>query len=510
MSENTQEESFFERFLGAIFNKKDPEAIKKRQLKQIAKSLSKTRYKFYKPSSDQILPSFAKFFYEIYKAVSPSQLMFNTQQNPNAYKTMVVDYALSEEQKQMLEMLTEESITTMSSNMPFDQLQKKIKECISLVSSNFTKDKINQIDALYSKLMIFKSICTFDFYFLLKKFDSTLHENEFSSNPNFNTIDASYISEDLKDFVSVAWTLPLNEDWTDVMQYLKTTRGVEPIKPVQWTKIVSRLKQIRISGAFEMMIQLITKDPKFEPKVEMKTERIVESYIEKIKTQAQLTVKKLENEQKNSKIDSLVTQIFNSSAVFSTKYYTEAASAIFAKRGYQGYEYARPLNYLKAFLVEYVKKDVREFSDLVLIRGKWSAQELSQKMSNDFNFLMETSEKIINFDKKHNEENGEIGMKLKMLLPRADRDKESANIIRTTFRDSNSIAKEFLVTTTRTLVAFAKTTKSVIEDYKKQRPELITNWKELERFTEHPISELSVGVYKKIYLFVNLMQSYLQ
>ena len=34
----------------------------------------------------------------------------------------------------------------------------------------------------------------------------------------------------------------------------------------------------------------------------------------------------------------------------------------------------------------------------------------------------------------------------------------------------------------------------------------MTNWKELERFAETPIKELSVNVYKKIYLVVQLMQ----
>ena len=37
----------------------------------------------------------------------------------------------------------------------------------------------------------------------------------------------------------------------------------------------------------------------------------------------------------------------------------------------------------------------------------------------------------------------------------------------------------------------------------------MTNWKELERFAETPIKELGVGVYKKIYLIVQLMQGIL-
>ncbi len=506
MANKNSDESFFSRVFASLFSGKDPEAEKKRRLKTIAKNLSKTHYKFYKASSDQVLPSFGKFFYEIYKAISPSQIMFNSQQNPNFYKTMVVDAMLSDNQKKLIESLTEESIQTMSSSMPFDQLKEKIKNDISSFSGEFDQSKIQAIDAAYSKMMTFKAFCTFDYYFILKKFDSTIRENDFTRTPKFNLIDASYIADDLKDFLSVMHTMPLNADWSDLMQIFKNTKGVEPIKVSQWQKIVARLLQLKASRVFEMIIQLTTKNPEYDVISEEKHEQIVESYIEKIKTQATAAIQKLENEQQNSKIDSLVTQIFNTTNIMALKYYTDQAGGNYLKKNIGGFDYAKALNYLKAFLIEYVKKDVREFADLVLIRGKWTTAQLSTQMSDSYNALLEASEKITIFDKKISEEDGEFGAKLKTLLPRVDRDKESLNIIKTTLRDINGLAKEYVVNTTKNLISFAKNTKAVLEDYQKQRPELLINWKELERFAEHPIKDLGIEVYKKIYLIVSLMQ----
>ena len=128
-------------------------------------------------------------------------------------------------------------------------------------------------------------------------------------------------------------------------------------------------------------------------------------------------------------------------------------------------------------------------------------------MSDAYNSLFEYSEKITAFDKKLSEEDGEVGLKLKTLLPRADRDKEAASIIKTTLKDNNNLAKEYIVGATKMLIVFGKNTKLLIEDYQKQRPELMTNWKELDRFAETPIKDLGVNVYKKIYLVVQLMQS---
>ncbi|WP_407425881.1 DUF5312 family protein, partial [Treponema sp.] len=415
-----------------------------------------------------------------------------------------------ENQKKAIDSLEEEAIVEASKSMQFKDLKAKVKEDISILSSEFEQSVIQEIDSIYSKLLNFKALCTFDYYFILKKFDSTLHENEFNHTPKFSAIDASYISDDIKDFLTILWSLPLNEDWSVIMNLLKNMRGgAEPIKSGQWAKITSRLNQIKNSRVLEMIVQLTTKNPAYAVAYEEKREQIVEPYIEKIKLQATTAIQKLENAQKNSKIDSLLTQIFNTTSISSLQFYTDEAGSYFAKKNLGSFEYTQALNYMKAFLVEYVKRDVREYADLVLIRGKWATNPLTAEMSDAYNALLEYSEKITLFDKKLSEEEGEFGIKLKTLLPRADRDKESANIIKTVIRDSNSLAREYIVNSTKALITFGKGTKALIEDYQKQRPEMLTNWKELDRFAETPINELGVGVYKKIYLIVNLMQSML-
>ena len=499
--------SFFDKLFGALFNRADPEAAKKRQLKAIAKNLAHSKYKFYKISSDQMLPSFGKFFFDIYKNVGPCQLWFQNQENPNQLKNMVVEYSLSEQQRTLAEELTEESIKAMATHASPKEVKEKIKQDLDLFKGEFDGAKITAIDSLYSKTMAFKTFCLYDFYFMLKKFDSSIKEQEFSRTPKLETIDASYISEDLKDFVAVLASMPMDADWTDMMQMFKTVRGTEPVKPVVWSKIMARLRTLYLSQVFDMIIQLVTKDPFYKTTGEEKREQIVEAYIDKIEKEATEAVKKLEADQKHSKIDSLLSQIFNTSNIFTLKGYTEQNSAVYEKKNLGAYDYAAALNYLKAFLVEYVKRDVREYADLVLIRGQWATNPLSQQMSDAFHELLGISDKITEFDERMAED-GAVGIKLKTLLPRTERDKEAAGIVGTVIGDANDEAKEFIAVATKDLVTFAKNVKMLLEDYQKKNPELITNWKELDRFAEHPLQELGVEVYKKIYLLVTLMQNY--
>ena len=499
--------SFFQKFLDSLIGGKDADAARKKQLKNIAKVLSKSKFKFYKAGSDQVLPAMGKFFYDLYKALSACKTLFETQQNPNYYKNVAVDMSLSEPQMQLIESLSEEAILEAAKSMQIAQLKEKIKSDISIFSGEFDQSKIQEIDSTYQKLLALRSFCTFDYYFIVKKFDSSVKENDFSRTPKFNAIDASYVSNDLKDFAVLLYSLPIAEDWSRVMEILKKMRGGnEPIKAGQWAKILSRLSQLKTSRVFEMIIQLSTKDPLYQIKYEEKREQIVEAYLDKIKNEAQSAVKNLENAQKNSKVDALLNQIFGTTSISALQFYTDEQSAYFAKKNLGGFEYTRPLNYLKAFLVEYVKKDVRAYADLVLVRGKWATSPFTAEMSDAYNAILEYSEKITLFDKKLSEDDGEYGKKLRTLLPRADRDKEAANIIKTTLRDNNTLAREYIVSATKQLITFGKITKLLIEDYQKPHPELMTNWKELDRFAETPINELGVGVYKKIYLTVQLMQ----
>ena len=509
MSKKSSGISFFKRIIASFFSKGDSEAENKRLLKDVAKKLGHSGYKYYKSGSDQILPAFGKFFFETYKTISSAQTAFHAQPNPNAYKNLVAEYALSEKQKKIEEELSEESIQTLSKNMPFQQLKSKIKNDLTAFCSAFDAKKVADIDDLYTKVVRFREFCLYDFYFVLKKFDSTIKEFDFNKNPKFSPIDASYIVEDLKNFTALIYSLPLEDDWSAMFTMFKKVKDAEPVKQNQWNKLMAKLSQLKDGAVLDMMIQLITKNPSYETKAVEKKEHMLESYIEKVRDEAKSALKQLENQQQNSKIDGLVSQIFGTTAISITKNYTEQRSAPFEKKSLGSFTYAKPINYMKAFLVEFVKKDVREYADLILIRGQWTTQPLSAQMSDDYHKMLEISDAITVLDDRVAED-AEVGAKMKTLLPRADRDKDSGNIIHRLLEDCNSEARDNLVQGTKAMVSFAKTLKVVIEDHKKNRPEIISNWKELERFSEHPIDESGTEIYKRIYLFVNLMQNFLK
>ena len=257
-----------------------------------------------------------------------------------------------------------------------------------------------------------------------------------------------------------------------------------------------------------MMIQLIQQNPGYVTKPGKSIEHITEKYIDSIRQEAEKTLEHIQIAQKSSKIDSLVNSIFGTTTIVRMKNYTEDQSSIFERRNIGSFSYHQPMNFMKAFLLDYVKKDVRELADLILVRGKWSTSALSTPMSEAYHQILDLSNKIMDFDETL-ADGSVINGKLKNLLVRCERDKEAMNIMRTILKDTNSAARDILVAGTQEIITFARQLKVVLEDYAKTHPEMVINWKELEHFADYNIKNQAVEIYKKLHLFVTLMQSLL-
>ena len=181
-------EPFLDKILNLFFKSGGPEAEKRRYLKQTAKELAKSRFKFFKVSSDEVLPAFAKFIYDIYKAVYPAQAMFQGIQNPNAWKTVVINSFMDENVRALSDTLTEAAITETAKTVDVAALSESVKADLDAFLAAFNSDTCVLVDELYTKLMRFREFCCFDFYKFLKKFDHSLKEGEFTNVPKFGTL----------------------------------------------------------------------------------------------------------------------------------------------------------------------------------------------------------------------------------------------------------------------------------------------------------------------------------
>jgi len=507
--EEIKEENFFQKILSALFGGSDPEKEKKKLLKQIEKNLKRQRVKFYNKKHHTVLPPLAKLFYEYYRVVGPAQALLRISEDSKSIKMLIIDLSLTDKQLEIKENLSEKSIRERLKTVGDPKkLLQEVRDELKNFLSYFDLDKIKEINEIHNNLAILLDLINYDYYFTLKKFDSGLPENDFIYKPHFEEIDAEYVSDDVKDFLDIIISIDTTaNNWPEVLRMLNTYRNTEIIPEAGWKKIIQYTRQLQKTRVLEMLVQLIDRDPFYKPTPIVYREKIVEGYLDKLKAQTEMTIQRIIQEKRTSKINELTQILFGSASVVRLKNYSETANIAFSKKLLGGYSYIAPLNYLKAFLLDYLKKDVREIADLLLVRGKWSTNQVSQQLSEAYHQLLRISDEISEFDESLDEE-GTVGKKIKSLLIKANRDKNAINQLRLLLKEVNDTAKGFITRASQNLVILGKTIKLALEDREKDHPDLIINWKEIENHSERDVKELIVDIYKKIYYFLQLLKLY--
>jgi len=505
-----EKQSFIQSLISSLFKNSSPDAEKKKRLKALAKNFSKTKYhNFYKPSAHEVQGSFAKLMWEIYKVIAPAQIHFKNTPNPAIFKRQIINYSLSEHQLELLEHFDEQKIHEMAKQIPLEKVQQTIDEELQLFQNEFDNERMNKAENLYKAFSLFKDFCEYDFYVFLRKFDSSIQEFQFNGTPRLDKINDEYVIEDLKDFVAIAYTITDETVvWNDLFEMFKATSGKELVSAGNWRKIVAKIKNIQASKSLDMIIQLISQDPLYQCEIKYHFDPLIEPYVDNVISETHQILDKMSSQAKESKTSNLCVQIFGTATPQSLQYYVPSFNSVLEKKDLNLLEYTEPLNYLKTFLVEHVKREIRELYDVVVIRGQWDAT-LSAPMSNAYQELLKVSEEITIFDNDFAEE-GPNGIKIKTLLPKTAHDHGAENIINRVVSDCNDQAKDYLLSSTQNLITIGKTLKQLIEDYGLPKATIVANWRELDKYVEQPIREFMVGIYKKIYLFVQLMQQYLK
>jgi len=498
-----------ERLLALLGLEPDPEREKKALLKELRNSLKKSKGRFFVASGDLADVGLPKVFHEMYTVVGPTRTLLANATASNALKTIFIEQFLGPTQKSLQDQFTEESIRALAKTLAPEALAHQVREALTEFSAILELETQRKIDAQYNLFLVFMDFVDFNFHFMLKKFDSSLRDSDFNYVPRWEAINGEYVVDDLKDFLTAAGSVASESDWDAVFDILQAYKGIDVVSRTGWKKVLSSLSQLRKSGVLLQLVQYLSKDPGYMPKVYVPNEHIVDAFLNHLRNTVETVLSKIAVERKTDRVNSLVQQVFGTTGISRTKNYTEKANLAFQKKRIGGYTYVEPLNYLKAFLLDYYKRDIRELVNLLLVKGEWVSNALAAPMSESFYQLMEASDNLTAFDEALGED-GERGAKLKTLLVRADKDNNAASSIKLQLKDINGGARGLIIEAATHFIVIGKHLKMAIDDYAKPKHELILNWKPLELSTEKVLKDWMAATYRQLYAFVQLMQFFVK
>ncbi len=497
---------FFD-WLVSLFLSDDPERQKQRKLRELAGELKRARPRFFNPSQGTVEPALGRFFWDIYRTVAAGQVLLKGAQTSGALKAALVDLTLSEDRLALRERLTAGSISERSKGMDPGALSAQVRDDLRQFLEGFDADSMAETDALYNRLHVLLDLIGFDYYFLLKKFDGSLPERDFTSTPRFTAIDGSRVLEDLQDFLEILPGVDTEADWDRVLAVLKAHRGVDVVSRDGLRRALAAIREVQRTGVLLKIARCLAQNPEWKPMTRVHNERIVEPYLARIRTEAETTAQKVASGRRTEKIEELARAVFGTGGVSRLANYSERANPEFARKLLGGFAHVAALAYLRAFLTDYLSTSIREVVDLLLIKGKWTNKETSQQMSEAFHQLLQQAETIGLFDADLAED-GETGRRLKTIALRAEHDRRAVIQLRLTLRQINDEANRMIGDSVQHLVGIARVLRAAHEDAGRANPSLLMNWKDLKPSTDRDIRSLIAVVYRRIYNFVQLMQMY--
>ena len=508
-SASGQSASFFNRFLSILGIEPDPDRERKTLLKELKLILKKSGDKFYQANGELVDVGLAKALHDIYVVVGPANALIQNAAASAALKGMFIEHFLGDPQKALQLQLTEDAIRAASASMPPDQLSHMFKEMLTEFSGALEADAQRRIDALYNLFLVFADFISFNYYFMLRKFDSGLPDGDFNYKPRFEALNGEYVLEDLKDFLTASALVNPAAEWEALFDVLKTYKGMEVVSRANWKKMMTNFGALKKSEQLLLLTQVLAEDPFYKVRAVAVNERIVEPYLSQLRTQVESTLQKITQEKRNDKLTSLVQQVFQTTGISRTKGYTEKANLAYQKKRIVGFTLVEPVNYLKAFMLDCFKRDIRELVNLLLVKGQWVSNALAQPLSDSFYHLMELSDRLTAFDDALAEDSDK-GKKLGVMLARADKDPNAATAIKQQLKEVNADARALILEGANHLIVVGKHLKMAIDDYAKAKAELVLNWKQIESGTQNILREWMPTNYKLIYNFVQLMQFFVK
>jgi len=478
---------------------------KQNMLKSIAKELGHNKYsKFFRVRTEETDPSFMSFLFSLYKTIYPIKRFMNDDKKMAMLRHLTVESCINPNIQETIKRLDQKVLDAKAKILPAEILINEIHADIDMLNNQFDHAHITTVNHRYELVSALNQFVKYNFPGFFKKFDSHFADGSFTVEPKFPAIKTFLIVDQIGEFLTVSQPLKPEEDWIGLFNILKTIEGQEIVNIEQFNLMIKTLREIHTSKILELMVQYTLRNPVWQWKHAVFNEKVGESWLEAKKAEADGYILKINNAKKASQINALTKEIFESADLTRLDHYNVQISETYRRKNVDHFRYAEGINYLKAFMDDYVEKEIKELCDILIIRGQWTNNTMSREMSEALHKLLETPAYIEDLDTVMSED-GSDGSRLRAAMLRIDRDTTQARYINSILSKVNSQAVEIINEAAQFLIVIGKNMKNLIEDVQKKHPELLVNWREVTMVSKDPLTQRMIHNFKKINYFVQLM-----
>ena len=201
-----------------------------------------------------------------------------------------------------------------------------------------------------------------------------------------------------------------------------------------------------------------------------------------------------------------MNQIFGTTAVSRLKNYTEANNGVFKSKMLGGYLYIDIMNYLKAFMLDYVKKDLMRIVNFLVVKAEWKTNNASKELSDTLEEIISVSDSIMQFDQSLSADE-DTGAKMATFLKRLTSEPKYKSEIKKLLHEINNKAVSLTQESYRSFAKIAQLLANLLPEFEEPpKMGMIIN----PAFVKSSYGGDIVGdikaVYRQLYHFLSLIK----
>ncbi|MDR2418771.1 MAG: DUF5312 domain-containing protein [Treponema sp.] len=476
----------------------------KRLLAMVTRDINRSRHrKWYRIRKQELTEEVGTFFYELYRLSAHAGFNMQNATESEQLKAISVEFHMDESLLALKERLSPQVITEHAANMPNEQLSIWVERDIARFNAAFDTAFIENADRYYNLILMFSQFVVFDFFTLLKQFDPLMSERDLNFQPKVRQISAKRVIELIKDFLEISYPLEGNHDWATMFNLANRYKENVGITLDEWKMILLQLSLIQSTSILVLIVRHVDHDPLWKSIPRIQRTHITDAYRAAVVDEAKTCLDDIIRGREQKQLVELLTTVFGPKEVGNRMhYYTPGEDETLRKNGLEGYTYVHELNYLKTFILDFYKKDIKELFDMCVLHGQWVQTNMNRQFTDSFHEVLANFEKFLEFDSSLSME-ASLGAKLRSSLAK---NKSQAPVILSAIND---MAQELLESLTESLAGIELLLKSLFYDQSRRTNQLIRNWEALETIGAAPLRQRLADVYQKLSSFVKALHIFL-
>jgi hypothetical protein len=485
----------------------DPERRKKRLLREYASRLHRARPRLYNTRAGTADPAMGALFHSFYRVLGPARILLKNATVSAVLRSLVVEKALSDPQREILHDLSAEALTARAEALDGPAYVDEVRGKLKAFMGGFDRKTVDRAKRVYHAVLVLVDLANFDYWTVLRRFDARYPEADFTYTPRFLPLDADYVRDALKDFLEVIGPVEPDLDWTQALAILKEFRGMELVGAAAWSGLLRSVGDVKKSGSLLAIVRLMDADTEYAPRARPPEGKLVEPYVASVRSGVEATVRRAVDAKRQQGIESLGRRVFGDRELPRLANYTAVLGEKLAKKGLPGLGYIGALGYTKAYLIEIHKTRVKQTVDALLIRGTWRELTVSRSLSNCYQEPLAVLNELVEFDRKLGD-NQDLGVKLKAAVTRADHARpQTLTQARQVLERIETLARGYVTRLAQQSVAFGQILRVLVEDSGSQNPKLVANWQELRGSGPgDDVKEQMVAIFQTLQALVQLLK----